>query len=106
MSQLPPYEQQPNQNVPPYQSPSFYNQPTQASPGQFSSPPYPNFPPPRRPTGLWGWYTARTRNMKIGIGCGAVIALLLFFSCIGSALGSNNLAVTQTPTPISPQAAV
>lgn len=105
MSQQPPYGQQPNQQAPQYKPPSFYNQPTQGVPGQFSSPPYNNFPPPRKRTGLWGWYKTRTRRMKIGLGCGTLIAVILFFSCIGSAIGSSNLASTPTPTPTSGQAA-
>ncbi len=82
-----------------YQQPSFYNQPTQASPGQFQPSPYSNFPPPRKRPGLWGWYKTRTRKMKIGLGCGTIIAILLFFACIGTAIGSNNLAAPPTPTP-------
>jgi hypothetical protein len=104
MSQQPPYGQQPNQPTPPYQQPSFYNQPTQASPGQFQRPP--NYPHPPRNRGLWEWYKTRSRNMKLGLGCGTIIAILLFFSCIGSAIGSNNLAPTQTPTPAPHQAVV
>ncbi|MGZ6356499.1 MAG: hypothetical protein ACXWOX_18145 [Ktedonobacteraceae bacterium] len=85
MSQHPPYGQPP-------------------TPGQFQRPP--NYPYPSRSRGLWGWYTTRTRNVKLGIGCGTILAILLAFSCIGSALGSNNLAATQTPTPSAHQAIV
>lgn len=35
---------------------------------------------------VWGWYKTRTRNTKIGLGCGFIIAILLFFSCISSGL--------------------
>jgi hypothetical protein len=45
---------------------------------------------------VWDWYKTRTRKMKIGLGCGTIIAVLLFFSSIGLAFGSSNLA---TPTP-------
>lgn len=44
--------------------------------------------------------------MKLGIGCGTIIAILLFFLCIGSALGSSNFAAPQTPTPTTQQAVV
>jgi hypothetical protein len=101
-----PYDQ--SQRQPHYQQPSFYNQPTQGSPGQFQQAPFPNFPPPQQRTGCWSWYKTRTRNAKIGLGCGTILALLLFFSCIGSAIGSGNLAthITPTPTSTSGQAAI
>src|SRR5437879_4101085 len=89
------------QQPPPYQQ-SFYTQPTQATPGQFQQPPYNNFPPPRRQSGIWQWYKSRTRKVKISIGCGSILALLLFFSCIGTAVGSVNLATQSTPTPTTP----
>ena len=37
--------------------------------------------------------------MKLSIGCGMILAVLLFFSCIGTAVGSVNLAIQATPTP-------
>jgi hypothetical protein len=99
MSQQPPWQPQqlPNnqpqwgQQVPPQYPQSFYNQPTQATPGQFQQPSHNNFPPPRKP-GLWTWYKSRTRKVKLSIGCGTILALLLFFSCIGTAVGRANLA--------------
>jgi hypothetical protein len=111
--QEPPYGQQPfgqqqwDQQVPEYQ-PSFYNQPTQPAPGQFQQPPYNNFPPPRRQSGIWQWYKSRTRKVKISIGCGTILAVLLLFACIGTAVGSVNLATQSTPTPTTPshQAAI
>ena len=103
--QQPPYGQPPY-GQPQYQSPSFYNQPTQVNSGQLQQSPYNSFQPPRKRTGLWGWYKSRTRKMKLGLGCGTILAVLLFFSCIGSAIGSGNLAPTPTPTATSGQAAV
>src|SRR5436309_14022855 len=88
MSQQPPYGQHPNQHT------SYYHQPTQANPRQFQRPP--TYPYPPRNRGLWAWYKTRSRNMKLGLGCGTILALLLFFSCIGSAIGSSNFAATQT----------
>ena len=122
MSQQPPWQQsqppniqQPhdqshwNQHVPPHdQQPSFYNQSTQGNPGHFQQAPSTNFPPPQQRTGCWSWYKTRNRNVKIGLGCGTVIGILLFFLCIGTAIGSGNLATHMTPTPTatSGQAAV
>ncbi len=98
MSQQPPWQSQkpPNnqsqwgQNAPPQYQQSFYNQPTQAAPVQFQQPSN-NIPPSRKP-GLWAWYKSRTRKVKLSIGCGTFLALLLFFSSIGTALGRANLA--------------
>jgi hypothetical protein len=100
-------QQQWKQHIPPDQS-SFHNQPTQARPGQFQRPPNYNYPPPRRQTGIWQWYKSRTKKVKLSIGCGAILAVLLFFSCIGTAVGSVNLATQSTPTPTTPpqQAAI
>lgn len=106
--QEPPYGQPKwDQQASQYQ-PSFYNQPTQAAPGQFQRPPYNNFPPPKRQSGILQWYKSRTRKVKISIGCGAILAVLLFFACIGTAVGSVNLATQATPTPTtqSNQAAI
>ncbi len=118
MSQQPPWQPQqpPNNQIqwgqhhPQYQS-SFYNQPTQTTPGQFKQPSYNNFPPPRKP-GLWTWYKSQTKKVKLSLGCGAILALLLFFSYIGAALGSVHFVtlahqaampfgsgVTRVPTP-------
>jgi hypothetical protein len=76
----------------------------QSSPGQFQRPP--NSTDPSRNRGLRGWYASKTRKVKLGLGCGTLIAVLLLFSCIGSAIGSNNLASTPTPTATSGQAAL
>ncbi len=111
--QEPPYGQQPfgqqqwDQQASQYQ-PSFYNQPTQPAPEQFQQPPFNNFPPQRRPSGIWQWYKSRTRRVKISIGCGTILAVLLLFACIGTAVGSVNLATQSTPTPTTPphQAAI
>lgn len=64
------------------QQSSQYNQPTQTQLEQFS------YPPPRKRTGLWVWYRTRTRMVKIGFGI--IIVMLLFLSCIGSAIRSTN----------------
>lgn len=96
MSQQSPWQpQRPSNNQPqwghqpPRYQHSFYNQPTQAIPGQFNQSPYNNFPPPRKP-GLWMWYKSRTRKVKLSLVCGTIMALLLFFSCIGAAVGKVN----------------
>jgi hypothetical protein len=105
MSQQPPWQpQHPSNNQPQWQQQpplhpqSFYNQPTQATPGQSPQPSYNNFPPPRKP-GLWQWYKSRTKKVKLSIGYGTILAVLLFFSCIGIAVGSVHLATQSTPTP-------
>ncbi|SRR6266487_2105324 len=91
-------QQEWKQHLPPYQL-SLYNQLSQATPGQFQRPPHNIFPPPRRQSGIWQWYKSRTKKVKLSIGCGAILAVLLFFSCIGTAVGSVNLATQTTPTP-------
>lgn len=102
--QEPPYGQQPfgqqqwDKQAPESQS-SFYNQPIQPAPPQFQRPPYNNFPPPKRQSGIRQWYKSRTKKVKISIGCGIILAVLLFFSCIGTAVGSVNLATQSTPKP-------
>jgi hypothetical protein len=83
----------------PQHRPSFYTQPTQQASGQFQQPPAGNFPPPRRPSGIWQWYTSRTKKVKLSIGCSAILALLLFSVCIGAAVASVNLAPPSAPTP-------
>ena len=55
---------------------------------------------------IWQWYKTRTSGIKVSLGCGALIAVVLLFTCIGSAIGSSNLALTPTPTPTSGQAAL
>jgi hypothetical protein len=111
----PPYGQSPYDPPPPqwsagqYQQPSFYNDQTQSNLGQL--PPPPPYPPANTPQkkqrGLRNWYRTRTRNMKLGLGCGIIIAALLFCSCIGSALGINKTASPPvTPTATADQAAV
>jgi hypothetical protein len=99
MSQQPPINQpQWGQQIPPYQQ----------QPGQFQRPPFNNYLPPRRQTGIWQWYKSRTKKVKLSIGCGTILALLLFFLCIGTVVGSVNLASQSTPTPTTPnnQAAI
>jgi len=119
MSQQPPWQpQKPSNNqpqwgqLPPRYQHSFYNQPTQANPGQFYQSPYNNFPSPRKP-GLWTWYKSQTTKVKLFLVCGTILALLLFFSCIGTAVGKVNFVtlshqaaitissgVTHVPTPM------
>ncbi len=100
-------QQQWKQHLPPYQL-ALYNQLSQAPPGQFKRPAFNNFPPPKRRSGLWQWYTSRTKKVKLSIGCGMILAVLLFFSCIGTAVRSVNLATQSTPSPTPPahQAAI
>ena len=106
----------PKTDVPPSAAPTIaqepisqpYYQPPIPQPGQFHpgmSPYQPALRGTRR--NLWQWYKRRTRRVKLGIGCGALIVALLFFSCIGSAIGSSNIAsIPPTPTPTTEQAAV
>src|SRR6266496_3212197 len=91
-------QQQWKQHLPPYQL-ALYNQLSQAVPGQFKRPPNNNYPPQRRLWGLWQLYKSRTKKVKLSIGCGMILAVLLLFSCIGTAVGSVNLATQSTPTP-------
>src|SRR5216684_7074694 len=98
--------QQPFQEPPYGQQQSFYTQPTQASKGQFQQPPYNSFPPRQKRPGLWGWYKTRTRKIKLSIGCAAILAILLCFACIGSAIGSGHLAATPTLTATTGHAAI
>src|SRR5437764_45189 len=91
-------QQQWKQHLPPDQL-SLYHQLSQATPGQFQRPPSQNVPPPRRQSGIWQWYKSRTKKVKLSIGCGMILAVLLLFSCIGTAVGSVNLATQSTPTP-------
>jgi hypothetical protein len=105
--QEPPYGQQSfggqqwQQQAPPSQ-PSVYNRPTQAAPRPFKRPRLTTFPPPQRPSGIWQWYTSRTRSVQISLGCGAALAVLLFFACIGAAVASVQLATPSPPTPTTP----
>jgi hypothetical protein len=93
--------QQWEQQAPPYQ-PTLYTRPTQPAPRPFKPTRLTTFPPPKRPSGIWQWYTSRTRSVQISIGCGAALAVLLFFACIGAAFASVQLATPATPTPTAP----
>src|SRR6266851_10070087 len=97
--------QQPSQQLPYGQQQSFYTHPTQAHPGQFHQPPYNSFPPQQKRPGVWGWYKTRTRKIKLSIGCATILAILLCFACIGSAIGSGHLAATPTPIATTSHAA-
>jgi hypothetical protein len=91
-------QQEWKQDLPAYQL-SLYNQLSQATPGQFQRPPNANVPPPRRQSGIWKWYTSRTKKVKLSIGCSVILALLLFFSYIGTAVGSVHHVTPSAPTP-------
>jgi len=109
MSQQPPWQpqQQPNdqpqwgQQTPPYLQ-SLYDQPTQPTPGQFQRPPFHYYPLRGKQSGIWQWYKSRTKKVKLSIGCGMILAVLLFFSCIGTAVGSVNLTTQSPPTLTTP----
>jgi hypothetical protein len=105
-TQPPPYAAPTVANIPVSQP---YYQPPIPQPGQFQQIARTNNAPPssgnNRRT-IWQWYKTRTPGMKLSLGCGTLIAVLLLFSCIGSAVGSSNLASTPTPTPTAAQAAV
>lgn len=99
--------QQSGYHVPPYR-PSLYNRPAQEAPRPFKRLRLTTLPPPKRQPGLWQWYKSQTKQVKLSIGCGMTLAVLLFFACIGTAVGSINLATpaTQTLTIPSQQAAL
>jgi Glycosyl hydrolase catalytic core len=86
-----------------------YYQPPIPQPEQFQQIARTNNVPPSSDNNrrnIWQWYKTRTPGMKVSLGCRSLIAVLLLFSCIGSAVGSTNLASTPTPTPTSAQEAV
>src|SRR5258708_6148773 len=50
--------------------------------------------------GMVQWYKTRSRRMKISLGCGTLIAVVLFFFIVSAAIGSGNTATppaTSTP---------
>jgi hypothetical protein len=107
----------PQADFPPYAGPTVADipvsvpqyQPSIPRPGQFQqfagTHNAPRSPGNYRRT-IWQWYKTRTRRMKISLGCGTIIAVLLFFSCIGSAIGRSNLAPPPTPTQTAGQAVI
>jgi len=102
----PPYAAPTVANIPVFQP---YYQPPIPQPGQFQQSSNTNIaplPPSNSQRNIWQWYKTRTPGIKVSLGCGALIAVLLFFSCIGSAIGSRNLASQPSPTPTTGQAAV
>jgi hypothetical protein len=99
-------EQQPYWTQQPDSHFLFYDQQTQSQPRLFSHALSRNIPPPRRQSSIWQWYKSRTKKMKLGISCGTALALLLFFSCIGTSVGFVNLATQATPTPSPIQASI
>jgi hypothetical protein len=111
------YPQTQPPQYPPYAAPTVANipvsqphyQPPIPQPGQFQQIASTNTaqPPPigNKPA-IVQWYKTRTPGIKVSLGCGTLIAVLLFFSCISSAIGSSNLASQPTPTPTAGQAAV
>ena len=100
-------QQEWKQDLPPSQL-SLYNQLSQTNPGQFQRLTTTNAPPPRRQSGIWQWYTSRTKKVKLSIVCSVILALLLFFSTIGTVVGSDHHATpsARTPTRAHNQAAV
>ncbi len=93
-----------NQQYPSYQQPPYqgyqqspYQQPP--APGQFQYPPPYNAPQQGHRT--------RARKTKFSLGCGAIIAILLFFACIiaASASGIGTKAPTPTATATTGQTA-
>jgi len=78
---------------------SQFQQPYNAPTSPYAPPPPYNYPPPRRPSGIGHWFRTRSRNTKIGLGCGTIIAALLLCICAASAYGSSTVATTLTPTP-------
>jgi hypothetical protein len=79
---------------------SQFQQPYNAPTSPYAQPPPYNYnAPPKRPSGFRYWFRTRSRNTKIGLGCGTLIAALLLCICAASAYGSTNVATTLTPTP-------
>jgi hypothetical protein len=69
------------------------------TPGQFQYPPPYNYnSPPQSSSGFRHWLRTRSRNTKIGLGCGTLIAALLLCICAASAYGSSTIGTTSTPT--------
>jgi hypothetical protein len=79
---------------------SQFQQPYNAPTSPYAQPPPYNYnAPPKRTSGFRHWFRMRSRNTKIGLGCGTIIAALLLCICAASAYGSANVATTLTPTP-------
>jgi hypothetical protein len=84
----------------PYNAPTSPYEQQPPTPGQFQYPsPYNYNSPPKPPSGFRHWLRTRSRNTKIGLGCGTLIGALLICICAASAYGSSTVATTLTPTP-------
>ena len=77
------------------------------TPGQFQYPPPYNYnSPPQSSPGFRNWFRTRSRNTKIGLGCGTIIAALLLCICAVSVYGSSTIGTTLTPTPTTGHVAI
>ena len=88
-----------------FQSQQYSDHRPPLTPRQFQYPPL-IYTPRRRRSALWQWYRTRTRNMKISIGCGAIMAVLLFFSCVIAVSASITGSLMPKPTATSVPAVV
>ena len=81
----------------------WHFQPPLTQPGQFQQFATTNSAPSSPSSnkrGIWQWYKARSRRMRISLGCGTLIAVILFFSIVSAAAGRGNTATpaaTSTP---------
>ena len=82
----------------PFQNQQYSDYRLPLAPGQFQYSPL-IYTPRRKQSDLWQWYRTRTLNMKIVIGWGAIMAVLLFFSCI--IVASVSITRTLTPPPLA-----
>ncbi len=44
------------------------------------------------------WFRRQQTRTKVGLGCGLFLAVLMFFSCVSAAFGSQSLVPATTPT--------
>jgi len=78
-------------------------------PGQFQQVPKNTLPPSVSPSNTRGsfnqWYHTRTRGVKVGLWSGALVVVLVFFSIVGTAIGSGNTSGVPVSSPTSQAAA-
>ncbi|HXR66830.1 MAG TPA: hypothetical protein VN729_12935 [Ktedonobacteraceae bacterium] len=97
------YSSQPQQPQYPYQQSGRFGQPPAQAYSQSKQ-------PPKKPT-AWQWYRAQRKAARRGIGCGVIVAILLFIgmcSSIVSAASNTGNQASSNATPTSqvvPQAA-
>jgi hypothetical protein len=82
-------------------TPSWQMQPPVSQPGpfQYSSAKGAGGYPVGTGNTIIQWFRGQQTKTKVGLGCGIVFALLMFFSCISAAFGSQAVVPAVTPTP-------